>query len=146
MLWWWTPPKRTRTRWPCRASPHPPRVFAIPLSQTILMPSYAQVTTLPRLALVLNQLTIHPLNSPGRGCTRRSHNSPPPPCQTPSPEAASAAWGEPLPSMKLRAIAQIPKVYSGIVIQVKVCTAAPVLNAESVLRYGTRVNKAIHTD
>lgn len=120
MRWWWTHPKTMRTQWPCRTTPHPPRAFAIPLRPMTRMASLARATTLPRLASVLNHLTIHPPNSPGRSCTRQTCR-PLPPCQTPSPEAVSTAWGEPRPSMKLKAT-PIQKAYSGIVTQVKVFT------------------------
>lgn len=119
MLWWWTRPKRMRTQWPCRASPHPPRAFAVPLRTMTHMASSAPATTHHRPASAANRLTIRPLNSPGRSCTRQSRSRPPAPCLTPSPEAASTAWGEPRRSTRSKAT-PTPKACSGIVIPAKV--------------------------
>lgn len=138
MLWWWIPPKKMRTLCLWGASPHPPRAAAAPLWPMTHTPSLDQATTHPRSAWAQNRSTTHPLKSHGRSCTRRSNTSPLLPCQTPSQEAASAAWGEPPLSMTLRALAPIPKTSSGTAMQVKVWW--PPLSVQVLLRATCSVN------
>lgn len=106
-------------RRPCRASPPPPRASARPPKTTTCTAWSAPATTHPRPASVPNRSTTRLPNSPGRNCTWQRPTTPPVPCPTPSPEAASTAWGGLRPSTRSKDTL-IPRTYSGTVIQVKV--------------------------